>query len=278
MWLPCLTLGSAVSWASAPFSGEERGRIYCCPPRSGRMSRLRNAVLLPVFLSCLPNRTTARSQILRVHDWPQGDRCVEREKPRLGDRWNLRRVLHIEHDSTAPPAFIIRKEIGCFGLEFGKNFLDRSAKCSSLSGGIAGFRGNRCSQQHSHGIFPPLSKLAPESCLNGLRAWIVRSLCTPHKLFVPAMAVWTCSRLTGHLVPGEKQVSGLVAGYWSWLGCQGDRFGGTYRVMRARPFEMGSKGGLCCFLRWPCEASQGTSERQTARARLLTLRRPAAGS
>ena len=46
--------------------------------------------LLPVFLGSFANRWTGLGKILRAHDRPQGDLCVESEKPRLGDRRNLR--------------------------------------------------------------------------------------------------------------------------------------------------------------------------------------------
>ena len=110
------------------------------------------SVYFPYCLAALPTMDRPW-QVLRVHDRPQRDFCVEREKPGLSDRGNLRCVLHVEHDGAGPLAVIVREEIGRFRFEIGQDSLDRGTQGSILGRGISGLHGNRYSQQHSHMVF-----------------------------------------------------------------------------------------------------------------------------
>jgi len=72
--------------------------------------RIAAVAYLPYFLVALPIDGPALEKILRVHDRPQRDLCVEGEKPRLSDRWNLRCVFHVENDRARSLAAVVRKK------------------------------------------------------------------------------------------------------------------------------------------------------------------------
>src|SRR5205807_3129925 len=48
-------------------------------------------------------------KIVAVHRGSHRQARIERQKPRLGDRWQLRRVLHIEKNVAGPFAIIFRE-------------------------------------------------------------------------------------------------------------------------------------------------------------------------
>src|SRR5688500_10514020 len=90
--------------------------------------------------------------------------CIEREKPRLGDGWELRSVLHDEKNESRSLAVAVRK-INGLRLQVRQNGLDGCAELSGLRRRISSLDRDIDLQQKSHG-----------SPRNGLVYWIHEDL------------------------------------------------------------------------------------------------------
>jgi len=65
-----------------------------------------------VFLDSLLDRAARFGKVVRYHDRVNLDACIEREEPRLGDRWDLRSILHFEKNEPRALAVAIREICG----------------------------------------------------------------------------------------------------------------------------------------------------------------------
>ena len=82
-----------------------------------------------VLLDRLFNARAALGEILQRHGRPHCELRIEREKERLRNGGQLRRLLHVEEDVAVALA-IVFGEIGRFGLELAEYLLERGAKRS----------------------------------------------------------------------------------------------------------------------------------------------------
>ena len=69
------------------------------------------------------------------------DAGIEREKPRLGDGWDLRSILHIENNERRSLAVAVGK-INGLRLQVRQNGLGGCAELSGLRGRVAGLNGD----------------------------------------------------------------------------------------------------------------------------------------
>src|SRR5580704_9380017 len=75
--------------------------------------------------------------------------CIEREKPRLGNRWDLRSVLHFEENKTCPLTIIIR-EVNGLWLQVRKYGLYGCAEFPCLRRRVPGLDRNAHFDKKSH--------------------------------------------------------------------------------------------------------------------------------
>ena len=85
---------------------------------------------------------------------------IEREEPRLGNRWNLRGVLHFKEKKRRPLTIVVR-EINGLGLQIRKYGLDGCAKFSGLRRRVPGLDGNAYSDKKSYRSSPRNGGLSP---------------------------------------------------------------------------------------------------------------------
>src|SRR5438034_5392983 len=82
------------------------GRLSIACGRSSAGLSLRES---GVCLDGLLDRAARFGKVVRYHDRVNLDACIEREEPRLGDRWDLRSVLHLEKNEPRALAVAVRE-------------------------------------------------------------------------------------------------------------------------------------------------------------------------
>src|ERR1700723_1888963 len=104
-----------------------------------------------VLLYRLFDARAALGEILQRHGRPHRELRIEREKERLRDGGQLRRLLHVEEDVPRALA-IVFGEIGRFGLELAQYLLQRGAQRSFPYRVIASLNRYGHLQHHPHGL------------------------------------------------------------------------------------------------------------------------------
>src|SRR5207249_424060 len=88
-------------------------------------------------------------EVLRDHDGMEFDPRVEREEPWLGDRGDLRCVLHLEEDERGTLTVVVR-EVRRLRFLLREDRLNGCAELAGLRGRIAGLDGNVDLHEESH--------------------------------------------------------------------------------------------------------------------------------
>jgi hypothetical protein len=115
--------------------------LHVSPRRSARSVGWIALEQSGVFLDRVLDGAPGLGQIVRYHNRMNLNAGIEREKPRLGDGWDLRRILHLEKNERRSLTVAVRKIDG-LRLQICQDRLNGSAELTGLRGRVAGLNGD----------------------------------------------------------------------------------------------------------------------------------------